>query len=154
MKKLIFLLFLLTGMITPLHAGHLKQVKDLRVEFHNANKAGLPLLILFSAEECEYCEYIKENFLIPMQKDSAYADKVIIREIKTESYFNVIDASGIRTTADQIAMRYDADVSPTIIFMDSKGQELSRKIIGISAPDYFDTLLDDAINESLHKLAN
>ena len=138
--------------VSPVIAGELMHIKDMRRVFFLVEKQKLPLLIIFSTDECEYCEYIKENYLAPMQKDQAYRDRVLIRELNTESYYGVIDKHGEKTTADVLALRYGADITPTIVFLDSRGNELSEKIVGLKAPDYFDLLLDEAIDASLKKL--
>lgn len=87
-----------------------------------------------------------------MNRSRAYSNKVIIRELKTESFFDLVDATGSKVSADMVALRYGADVTPTILFLDSTGQELSEKIVGLVTRDYFDRLLDDGINEALVKL--
>ena len=127
-------------------------IKDLRVEAQLAADNRLPILVLFSMTDCEFCEMIRSEYLQPMHNNPAYRNKVIVREIVAENFKYLRDINGELVSADTLALRYSADLSPTVVFMDAQGKMLVKSIVGIVSRDYYDKKLDDAIAQSLIKL--
>ena len=154
--KSLFLAFLLATPIchaTELKRSSIKTIKDLRIESRLAKDKKLPLLILFSAEDCEFCEVIREDYLEPMLASGEYANKVIIREVMATNYDYVRDFNGELIGADNLALRYQADLSPTVVIINSDGQVLAEPLVGITSRHYYDEQLDETINNSLRMLA-
>jgi len=115
----------------------------------------LPVLIMFSAEDCEYCLLVRQQYLLPMIKSGKYKTKVLFRELFIEDFSYLRNEKGELITGDTLALKYDVDVTPTILFVDANWRELTRRIVGISNLDYFGHLLDESIlqaNQSLNKI--
>ncbi|MGD8407523.1 MAG: thioredoxin fold domain-containing protein [Thiohalophilus sp.] len=125
---------------------------DLQADGELASKENLPLLIMFSQSGCTYCDLVREDFLEPMRKSGDYTDKVIMRIIKLDDYGNVRDFDGQMRKPIDIAVRYRASLTPTVIFVDHRGKELTERILGISTPPLYGGLLDDAIDLSLQRI--
>ena len=147
---------LLTGgipvMAEPLPEVQLKTATDLRAEGELARQRQVPILIMFSMTHCPYCVVVREEFLKPMLRSGDYADKVIIREIHTDDYGTLRDFDGTPVTPDELAHRYRASLSPTVVFVDAEGRELARRLVGITTVDYYGGFLDEAIDTSLQRL--
>ena len=158
LKQFLLLLCSLVLLSVSVHAEEgdvspIKVIKDLRVEARLAEQKSLPLLILFSVEDCEFCAYIRSEYLEPMQVNTDYSNKVIIREIIANDFYYLRDFSGELIGADKLALRYKADLSPTVVIMDSKGRVLHEPIVGIVSRHYYDKQLDEAIDTALSKLS-
>jgi thioredoxin-related protein len=130
------------------------EAQNLHQEGRNAAEKRLPILIMFSMEHCPYCELIREDFLKPMLRSGDYTDKVIIREIHSDSYATVRDFNGANISVEELTHRYGASLSPTVVFLDHKGRELSKKMIGITTVYYYGGFLDDAIEASYKRMQN
>lgn len=125
---------------------------DLQADGELARKKNLPLLIMFSQSGCLYCDLVREDFLEPMRKSGDYTDKVIMRIIKLDAFGEMRDFDGQMREPIEIAVRYRASLTPTVIFVDYKGKELAKRILGISNPYYYGGELDDAIELSLQRI--
>ncbi len=125
------------------------KIKDLRETARLAQSRQLPILIMFGTDECPFCELLKEDFLIPMIISGDYTDKIILREAHIGyGGAQIIDFSGKKITIGEFSARYGVTLYPTTIFIDSKGQVLTEKIIGITTPSLFGGTLDDRIDEA------
>jgi len=128
------------------------EVQDLYQEGYTAAEKRLPILIMFSMQHCPYCELIREDFLKPMLRSGDYENKVIIREIHSDSYATLRDFDGKEVSVDELAHRYRASLSPTVVFLDHTGRELSKRMIGVTTVDYYGGYLDEAIEQSFTRM--
>ena len=144
--KLILVLFILSLSFNVSGGASVQVVKDLRLLKQQAEIAGLPILLLFTADDCEYCEVIRQNYLIPMIQSGDYASRILFRQVYVEDYSYLRDRNADLIGGDQLAMKYDVDVTPTIVFIDADGKELVERIIGLSGADYFDHQLNAQIS--------
>ena len=136
---------------SPAHAAGLPVVKDFTVEAKDARMRQVPILVLFMSESCSYCETVLEEFLLPMQRDSEYADKVILRQIESSSRDELIDFDGKATTYRKFSGRHKVSGVPNVMLFDSNGQVLTF-IEGLLTVDFYYGFLVDAIEESLAKI--
>lgn len=124
-------------------------IKDAREAAQLSESRNLPILIMFATDECPYCELLKEEFLIPMIISGDYTDKIILREAHVGTEESIINFSGKEVTMDEFGSQYSIRMFPTMVFVDSKGQQLVEKIIGITTPSLFGGTLDDQIDKAL-----
>jgi thioredoxin-related protein len=133
------------------HAAGLPVVKDFTVEARDARQRQVPILVLFMSETCEYCETVLEEFLLPMQRDPEFKDKVILRQIESGSGEALIDFYGKSTTYSSFSSRHKVWGVPNVMLFDSNGQVLTS-IEGLLTVDFYYAFLVDAIDESLAKI--
>lgn len=129
-----------------------RRVQDLETLGEQASERKLPILIMFSQEQCPYCTIMEENYLRPMLRSGEYQDKVIIRKIKIDDFDSLTDFDGSRIEADHLTGRYRAWVTPTLIFLNSNGQEIAPKLVGIGTEGFFAGDIDNAIDVALTQL--
>ncbi|VAX13855.1 hypothetical protein MNBD_GAMMA24-1696 [hydrothermal vent metagenome] len=153
-RIVILLILLLSGPAFPATAGteiQVPQTTDLQADAALAQARRLPLLIMFSLDECPYCMVVREEFLDPMQRNSNYDNKVLMRILKMDGDY-VTDFDGRRVPVDDLAVRYGASVAPTVVLLDHRGRMLTKRLLGISTPDFYGVYLDAAIDKSLQRL--
>ncbi len=154
-QRLVILLFvMLAGSTVSAETGggvRVPMTTDLQADAEWAQARGVPLLIMFSLDDCPYCMVVREEFLDPMQLSGNYRDKVLMRILDMDGDF-VTDFDGRRVQADDLAVRYGAAVAPTVVLLDHHGQLLVKRLLGITTPDYYGVYLDAAINQSLLRL--
>jgi len=132
--------------VTVSAGSKVETVNDLRVLEEQASSFNLPVLLLFSAEECDYCEAIRSNYLEPMIRSGKYASSILFRQLYIEEFYYLRDRNGELVGGDQIALKYDVEVTPTILFIDADGNELAERIVGVSGADFFDKTLSTHIS--------
>ncbi|MGE0079753.1 MAG: thioredoxin family protein [Thiohalomonadaceae bacterium] len=127
------------------------QPTDLREEAALASARRVPVLLMFSAEHCPYCMRMEDEFLEPMILSGDYEDKVVIRKLELGEG-TLRDFDGRTVTVNELAERYKVYVTPTLVFLDAAGRQLTEKMVGLSTPDFFGGYLDDSIDTSLARL--
>ena len=125
---------------------------DLQKLGQMSRKRRLPVLLVFSAAHCPYCELLEAEILKPMLISGDYTNKVIIRKLMIDSGDTIIDFSGKKISADSFMTRHGVYVTPTILFLGPKGTELAKRLIGINTVEMFGGDVDNAINSSLRAL--
>lgn len=135
-----------------LYAVQVQESTNLQADGQLARNRQVPLLIMFAMQDCPYCVVVREEFLNPMLISGDYDNKVVIREIHTDSYLKLRDFNGKPVTSGALARRYDVSLVPTVVFVDAEGRELAKRLIGITTVDFYGGFLDEAIEASLIKL--
>ncbi len=129
-----------------------REVTDLQVVGQEARVRKLPILIMFSMRDCQYCDVVREEFLKPMLRSGDYAERVIMLELYSDSHAQLRDFNGQLISASVLIQRYKAGFAPTVVFLDSQGKELAERLIGITTRDFYGGFLDEAIDESLQRV--
>lgn len=122
--------------------------RDLSADARKAATQRLPILLLFSAEHCGFCDRLKEDYLVPMAISGDYQDRVLIRILDISGIQPVRDLDGRRVMPEVIADRYRVAVTPTLLFLDGKGGRLLPPMVGYNSPELFGLYLDAAIDEA------
>jgi len=127
-------------------------VTDLSQDASLARSQELVILIEFSDDYCEYCLLLENEFLIPMSKNREYGEKVIIRSLPLNRDHQFKGFQGELVSASQFASKYQVKVTPTMVFLDANGNELSEKLVGIWSIDFFGSYLDERIDTARQKV--
>ncbi len=117
-----------------------------------ARSGHMPILLVVSQEDCPYCELLKREILEPMLVSGEYDGRVLIRELLIDSELPVRDFDGQAIAPDALAQRYRARLTPTVLFLDDRGQELTKPMIGINTVDFYGYYLDAAIDVARERL--
>jgi thioredoxin-related protein len=128
------------------------QTTDLASVASIARDRKLPILLVFSAHHCTYCELLEDEILKPMLLSGDYRDRVMIYKVMLDDESEIQDFNGNTLSPATLSQRYDVYVTPTMLFLDANGQELSERILGINTVEMFGGLVDQAIDTSLAKL--
>jgi len=125
---------------------------DLRVDGGHVRERKLPLVLFFNRDGCPYCERALREYLVPMQRDGAYASRAMFRQVEIDRRTPLVDFGGNRSTHRQLAAEYKISLTPTIYFVDEHGRSLVPPIVGLPTLDFFQSYLDRAIEDSAAKL--
>lgn len=148
---LIFFILAGTFWIQAAQAAGLPTIKDFTDEARESRKKQIPILVLFMSRSCHYCEIVLADFLLPMQSDPAFNNRVILRQIETSSTDRMLDFNGAVTTHSDFASKHRVWGVPNVMLFDSKGNVLAT-IEGLLTVDYYYAYLDNAISESQAKI--
>ena len=118
-----------------------------------AEATGAPILMVFSAPECGYCERLKSQVIVPLLDSPEQWDPLIIREYLTNTGGKIGDFDGERIRARVFLRRYDVFATPTVVLLDPKGRPLTSPLVGFNSADSYKSRLQHAIEtaqQSLH----
>ncbi len=133
-------------------ADGLVHAKSFQADARAAARQKMPVMVIFTSPGCHYCERVKRDYLVPMQKDKAYRNKVVIREVTVGASTPLVDFDGTRTTEGAFAAAHKVFMVPTVKVLDLKGQDAAEPIVGLLTADYYFGYLEAAIEEGLGKL--
>ncbi|MFP5408383.1 MAG: SoxW family protein [Gammaproteobacteria bacterium] len=132
--------------------GGLVHAKNFQADARNAAKRKVPVMVLFTTPSCPYCEQVKREYLVPMQKDAAYRARVIIREVTINSTAPLTGFDGSLTTEGAFAAAHKVFMVPTVMVFDTQGNAASEPVVGLLIPDYYFGYLMSAIDEGQRKV--
>lgn len=112
----------------------------------------LGLVLMLHAEHCPYCAKMENEVLSPMVKSNDYDNKVLIRKLQIDEARDVVDFDGSIVEPSDISNRYDASLTPTLVFLDYKGNQKNEKMIGINTVELFGAYLDIEIDKLVENL--
>lgn len=117
-----------------------------------ARKKIIPVLLYFSDPQCGYCRKLEDDIFLPMLRSGNYEDRVLLRKISWLSRALVVDFDGSKREPGAIASRYGVRVTPTLVFVDDRGEEVAQRILGYNGPEFFWFYLDRAIDEAASRM--
>lgn len=127
-------------------------VHDFRALAEEARTQRLPVLLIVSQSDCGYCERLKSELLEPMRISGDYDQRVLIRELNIDAGESVLDFNGLRRSAQDLASDYRAWVTPTLLFLNPAGAQVSERIRGYNTPELFPWYVEKGIDEALKSI--
>jgi thioredoxin-related protein len=122
--------------------------EDLEALGSTSRNATVPILLMYSTEDCPFCARLESEVLGPMRLSGADPERVIVRKIMMEQYETLRDFSGKKRDAESYAIGQGVEVVPTVVLVDETGRELVPRIVGYQTPGIYETYLDEAIKVS------
>lgn len=137
----------------PQPGNGIESVDDWARQAQLARAAGLPIMIIFSADDCAYCERLKQEVVMPQLQQGGLQDKVRIGEFNIHRGGKIIDFDGEQIRSRIFVSRYEIFATPTVILLDPQGHPLTDPLVGFdNARDYIDKL-ENAIDSAFMSLA-
>jgi len=106
-------------------------------------------MLLVSQVYCPYCVLIKEEIIHPMIKGEDFAHQLLIRELVIDKAGAITGFDGKTIDARAFAKQHGANLTPTLLFLDEKGNELTDRMIGINTPEMYFYYVDQSIRKAL-----
>ncbi|MBE9567156.1 MAG: hypothetical protein IMF14_00570 [Proteobacteria bacterium] len=125
------------------------QPKDFSQLGETAQREDKLILLEISATDCGFCELLEEDYIKPMLRDEDYTRKLLIRKINIDNEGSIIDFDGNETTTGGFALRQKARLTPTMLFLDSHGNEVGERIVGINTLELFGGYIEASIEAGM-----
>jgi thioredoxin-related protein len=118
-----------------------------------ARSARQPIVILYSRSLCTWCDKARREHLNAMASQAAKSpDGALFRQIDLDTDAPLVDFSGRKTSHREFARSHNAKMTPTLMFFAADGRELAPPIVGYRLPEFYGTLIEDAIEDSRNQL--
>ena len=133
-------------------AGAVHFASDLQQDASTSRQANLPILLIYTAKYCHYCDEVKAGVFNPIAADPAYRERLVLREVRIDSNRRLVGFKGNVTSHRSFATDRGITIVPTLEFLDSVGLQVSRPLIGVSIPDYYGAYVDSGIVQAIRNL--
>lgn len=114
-------------------ASALPSASDLRRDA----QGGRVLLILFSLPGCHYCEAVRSQHLVPMQREAELRERLAIVEVDISSDALLSDFSGKQVSHRGFAASHGISIAPTVMALGASGVPIGKPLVGAGIPDYY-----------------
>ncbi len=118
---------------------------------HQAKKNSKVILLEMSATYCGYCKTLEEEIIKPMLRSGDY-DHVLIRKLNIDSHYPMTDLGGVKSSPFQLSSKMGVYVTPTLLFLDGDGNEVSERIIGVNTLEMYGGYVDNALQQGLQSI--
>ena len=133
-------------------AAGIPLARDLMLAGRQAERACVPLLLEFSADDCHFCALLEEEVLNPTLLDRDYEQRVLMRKLILDRGTKLRNFSGKSINASDLANQYKVFVTPTLLFVDRQGKELAERMVGVTTLEFYGGYLDQALDAARDKL--
>ena len=153
-KRLVLVLVLaLAGQYSlAAHGDDIPVVDDLALVGQSSQQQGIPTVVFVSREACPYCRTLRDEILLPMQRAEKFQDRAILVEVSLDRTEPLTGFDRQPMTAQAFGDFYQAQITPTLLFLDPRGQEISRRIVGISNLELYGFYLQQSIDTALEAI--
>ena len=119
-----------------------------------AGRQNIPIVVMVDQSDCPYCRRVESDFFAGIFASGEYQDKAIFGKISIDSGETIVSVNGEVVSTRKFLNDYNADFTPTILFLDSEMKELEERIIGLTTPDFYGYYLEKAIKSAIQTLKN
>jgi thioredoxin-related protein len=130
----------------------IKAVDDFNSLLKEARQNGKIILLEMSASYCGYCRTLEAEIIKPMLRSGDYDKNVLIRQLEIDAYHPINDLFGSQSSPSEMANKLGVFVTPTLLFLNGEGKEVSKRIIGINTLEYYGAYVDEALNQGLQTI--
>jgi thioredoxin-related protein len=132
----------------------IEHIKDLAAVSREARDSGKIIMLEMSASYCSYCRTLEEHIIKPMLRSGDYTQHVLIRKLEIDRHYSMKLPSGKTISPAQLARQMKVSVTPTLIFLDGEGREVSERILGVNSLDFYGAYVDDALQKGYQSIQN
>jgi len=143
-------LLALTGTQSLFAAGvEIPPVNNLSETGRFSQQQGIPVIVFVSRDACPYCRTLRNAILGPMLAADKFEHSAILVEVSLDRVDPFTGFENRQMTARAFGQSYRAEITPTLLFLDSEGREIGKRIIGISNLEFYGHYLQKSIDEAL-----
>ncbi len=110
------------------------------------------IMLEISASYCDYCRILEEEIIKPMLRSGDYTKNVLIRQLEIDDTYLLNNITGEKITPADLAEKLKIKITPTLLFLDSEGNEVSERILGIYSLDFYGGYVDEALINGLKRI--
>lgn len=123
---------------------------DLAADGRLAQADNRPLVVLFSRTRCGWCDKARREHINAMAANPESG--ALFRQVDMDAGLPLIDFSGQATSHRAFVRRHAIKLTPTLMFFGADGRQLAAPIVGYRLPEFYGTLIEDAIEDSRTQL--
>ena len=124
-------------------AGNLEKNAEL------ARQQVVPIIVFVSRDACPYCRTLRDSILGPMYAAGKFEGRAQLVEISLDNPEPLTGFDGRLISPKDWGQTHKAQITPTLLFLDSDGREIGKRRIGISNLEMYAFYLQKSLDEAL-----
>ncbi len=125
--------------------GPIPVADDLQRDAQSAQKTQKPIVLFTTASDCPFCEVLREEVFQFLPND----ERFILREVIIDNANKpVTNFDGSSTSLPEVADQYGVNLTPTVLFVGTNGEQLIEPMVGVITLDFYNYYFDEAIKQS------
>ena len=149
---LIFLLGVMGSQSLLAAGAEIPAAKNLAEVGLSSQEQGIPAVVFVSRDACPYCRTLRNTILQPMFTAGKFEQRAILVEISLDRDDPLTGFENTQMTAEAFGQLYQSEITPTLLFLDSEGHEIAKRIVGISNLEFYGFYLQKSIDEALRAI--
>ena len=131
------------------HSAQASQSPGLEVPANDrVTKSSVPIIIYATRADCGFCRLLEKEVLKPLMLSGKYAGQFTLLPLPLDEPQNVVKFAGKAVSASALVARYQLQLTPTLVFVDTQGSELAPRLIGYQSGAFYEHYLDQAIRKA------
>jgi thioredoxin-related protein len=132
-----------------------KELYDLYKLAQQSKQKKLPIMLTFVAQWCDFCHLLASEVLDPMALGKLYERKYMFaRYISIDDPKPILGIYNKTIIKSKLAAKYNVDITPTVVFIDSTGKQVAPPIIGVANIEMYTILIHKALNIAYKNMNN
>jgi len=140
-------------MATSDSATKINRIDNFRDWANQACQNQRVLTVLVARQDCPYCDKLKRQVLLPDLKSGQFDKQWLLGEFRIDNGESVVDFTGKRVPAPALAKQWRAELTPTVLFLNRRGEEIAPRITGLKLVDFYDDYLQRSLTQGLENPA-
>lgn len=128
-------LFLISPVVLADASNDVLMIDDWSAEAAVARRFGTPIMVLFSGDDCGYCDRLKKEVLEPLMRRGELRGFARIRELDIDRGGKIKDFDGEKIRTKIFVKRYGIYATPTLMLVDYRGEVLGTPIVGFNTSE-------------------
>ena len=149
---LIFLLVVIGPQSLLAAGGDIPAADNLAEVGRVSQEQGIPAVVFVSRDACPYCRTLRDAILKPLFAAGKFEQRAILVEISLDHDDPLTGFENERMTSKAFGRLYQSEITPTLLFLDSEGHEIAKRIVGISNLEFYGFYLQKSIDEALRAI--
>lgn len=112
----------------------------------------IPVIVFVSRDACPYCRTLRKKILNPMLAANKFEHRAVLVEVSLDRVEPMIGFDNKAISAEAFAKHYRAEITPTLLFLNTGGQEISKRLVGISNLEFYGHYLQKSIDKALEHI--
>ena len=100
-----------------------------------------PLVVMVSLHGCPFCKVVRENYLMPLQREGLPVVQINMRSAQA-----ITDVDGSAQTQEGLIRKWGIQLAPTVLFFGPQGKEIASRLKGAYLVDFYGAYLDEQLS--------
>lgn len=118
-----------------------------------SKRLNAPIVLLIEQRHCGFCQRLKREVFRPMANDPNYFDRVIFASVLIDYDGPLIEVDGKMLSGFDFAENFDANTTPTVLFLDHSSNELQDRMVGYVSGTQYNKIFKGKLENSIESIA-